>query len=67
VDGHAKDFSIFLRRDGYELTPFYDLLSAWPVWETKPANCSRRKSNGDGDAHWKSKPSFGAITTAKCD
>jgi serine/threonine-protein kinase HipA len=31
TDGHAKNFSIFLRRDGYELTPFYDLLSAWPV------------------------------------
>lgn len=31
TDGHAKNFSLFLRRDGYELTPFYDLLSAWPV------------------------------------
>jgi len=31
TDGHAKNFSIFLQRAGYELTPFYDVLSAWPV------------------------------------
>ena len=31
TDGHAKNFSIFLQREGYELTPFYDVLSAWPV------------------------------------
>lgn len=32
TDGHAKNFSIFLERGGaYRLTPFYDVLSAWPV------------------------------------
>ena len=31
TDGHAKNFSIFLRRKGYGMTPLYDLLSAWPV------------------------------------
>ena len=31
TDGHAKNFSIFLQRESYELTPFYDILSAWPV------------------------------------
>ncbi|TGL44065.1 type II toxin-antitoxin system HipA family toxin [Leptospira wolffii] len=31
TDGHAKNFSIFLRPMGrYELTPFYDVLSAFP-------------------------------------
>lgn len=30
-DGHAKNFSIFLKRQGYALTPFYDVVSAWPV------------------------------------
>jgi serine/threonine-protein kinase HipA len=30
-DGHAKNFSIFLRRHGHELTPLYDVVSAWPV------------------------------------
>lgn len=32
TDGHAKNFSIFLEHGGaYRLTPFYDVLSAWPV------------------------------------
>lgn len=31
TDGHAKNFSVFLQRQGYELTPFYDVISAWPV------------------------------------
>src|SRR5437870_1610086 len=32
VDGHAKNFSIFHERGGsYRLTPFYDVLSAWPI------------------------------------
>jgi serine/threonine-protein kinase HipA len=31
-DGHAKNFSIFLQAGGaYHLTPFYDVLSAYPV------------------------------------
>lgn len=32
TDGHAKNFSLFLKRgDAYGLTPLYDVLSAWPV------------------------------------
>jgi serine/threonine-protein kinase HipA len=32
TDGHAKNFSIFLRQGGtYELTPLYDVLSAYPI------------------------------------
>jgi serine/threonine-protein kinase HipA len=32
VDGHAKNFSLFHDRGGtYRLTPFYDVLSAWPI------------------------------------
>ena len=30
-DGHAKNYSIFLNTDGYNLTPLYDVLSAWPI------------------------------------
>jgi len=31
TDGHAKNFSIFLKRQGaFQLTPFYDVLSAQP-------------------------------------
>lgn len=31
TDGHAKNFSVFLRRAGHVLTPLYDVLSAWPI------------------------------------
>ncbi|MED5619921.1 type II toxin-antitoxin system HipA family toxin [Ideonella sp. BN130291] len=32
TDGHAKNFSIRHRRGGaFELTPLYDVLSAWPI------------------------------------
>ena len=31
-DGHAKNFSLFLEPQGrFRLTPFYDIMSAWPV------------------------------------
>jgi len=30
-DGHAKNFSVFLRQDNaYDMTPLYDVLSMWP-------------------------------------
>ena len=32
IDGHAKNFSLFLNPGGrFHLTPLYDVLSAWPV------------------------------------
>ncbi|MDR2863780.1 MAG: type II toxin-antitoxin system HipA family toxin [Puniceicoccales bacterium] len=32
TDGHGKNFSLFHERGGtYRLTPFYDILSAWPI------------------------------------
>lgn len=32
IDGHAKNFSLFLDPGGgFRLTPLYDVLSAWPV------------------------------------
>ncbi len=59
TDGHAKNFSLFHERGGsYRLTPFYDVLSAWPIigkgsallpWpKAKLAMAVRSK-----DAHWK--------------
>ncbi|WP_370162539.1 type II toxin-antitoxin system HipA family toxin [Limimaricola soesokkakensis] len=30
IDGHAKNFSIFLEGDGFRLTPLYDIMSAAP-------------------------------------
>ena len=32
IDGHAKNFSVVLNQDGYRLTPFYDVLSAYPYF-----------------------------------
>ena len=29
TDGHAKNFSVFIERDGIRLTPFYDVMSAY--------------------------------------
>jgi len=32
IDGHAKNFSIFLKQEGrFELTPIYDVISAYPL------------------------------------
>lgn len=37
IDGHAKNFSIRLHaQDRYELTPLYDVLSAWPIIGSGP-------------------------------
>lgn len=36
IDGHAKNFSIFLEPQGhYRLTPFYDVMSAYPLIASK--------------------------------
>ena len=32
LDGHAKNFSIFLTPDGFRLTPLYDVMSADPYY-----------------------------------
>lgn len=47
IDGHAKNFSIFLGKSGFHLTPIYDVLSVFPalkrrqieIKETKLAMC----------------------------
>lgn len=43
-DGHAKNFSIFLKRDGYNLTPLYDVLSAWPIIGRGPTEWAYQKA-----------------------
>ena len=36
IDGHAKNFSIFLRQGGrFQLTPVYDVISAYPIVNKK--------------------------------
>ena len=37
TDGHAKNFSIFLKSgDVYEMTPLYDVISLWPITGDAP-------------------------------
>ena len=73
TDGHAKNFSLFHEAGGsYRLTPFYDILSAWPVIGAGPDKFDWRKLKlamavRSKNAHWKLseiKPShWDAITT----
>lgn len=59
TDGHAKNFSVFHERGGtYRLTPFYDVLSAWPIigkgarqlpWQKARLAMAVRSRN----VHWK--------------
>ncbi|MFW2356539.1 type II toxin-antitoxin system HipA family toxin [Hydrogenophaga sp.] len=44
IDGHAKNFSVFLEAQGrYRLTPRYDVLSAWPVVGGASSQLARQK------------------------
>lgn len=59
TDGHAKNFSLFLRPGSrYQLTPLYDVLSAYPVLGGGPAKMSPHKVKmamavRSKNAHWK--------------
>ncbi|MFC1235955.1 type II toxin-antitoxin system HipA family toxin [Vibrio sp. F74] len=44
TDGHAKNFSIYIDKGGsYSLTPFYDILSAYPLLGGKGLNIRKLK------------------------
>ena len=59
TDGHAKNFSIFHEIGGrYRLTPFYDIISAWPVIGSGSNKFDRHKLKmamavRSKNAHWK--------------
>jgi len=59
TDGHAKNFSLFHERGGsYRLTPFYDVLSAWPIIGRGKALLDPRKAKlamavRAKNPHWK--------------
>lgn len=59
TDGHAKNFSLFLRPGGrYQITPLYDVLSAYPVLGEGPGKISPFKAKmamavRSKNAHWK--------------
>lgn len=58
TDGHAKNFSIFLRPQGvFEMTPLYDVLSAYPILGAGPGKLSPHKARmamavRSKNAHW---------------
>jgi serine/threonine-protein kinase HipA len=44
IDGHAKNFSIFLKQGGrFELTPVYDVISAYPLAEKRQVEYRKLK------------------------
>jgi len=47
IDGHAKNFSIFITPGGYKLTPLYDVMSAVPYPEFSPHKIKLAMSVGD--------------------
>ena len=59
TDGHAKNYSIFHERGGtYRLTPFYDVLSAWPIIGRGAKHLDEHKARlamavRGKNAHWK--------------
>lgn len=61
TDGHAKNFSLFIRPGGrYQLTPLYDVLSAYPVLGEGPSKISPHRVKlamavRTRTAHWKLK------------
>lgn len=56
TDGHGKNFSVFLRPGGrFELTPFYDVLSAQPAFDAKriPHNKYKLAMSVGASGHYK--------------
>lgn len=60
-DGHAKNFSLFIRpQSAYGLTPLYDVMSAWPLIGEGPDLLSEHKTRmamaiRSTHAYWKMK------------
>ncbi|MEO6245028.1 MAG: type II toxin-antitoxin system HipA family toxin [Opitutaceae bacterium] len=61
TDGHAKNFSVFHDTGGqFRMTPFYDVLSAWPIIGAGPRQLAWPKVKlamavRSKNAHWKLK------------
>lgn len=59
IDGHAKNYSIFLQRDSrFSMTPLYDVLSAWPIIGDGPNQLALQRAKlamavRAKNAHWK--------------
>ena len=59
TDGHAKNYSLFHERGGtFRLTPFYDVISAWPIIGRGANQLDERKAKlamavRGRNPHWK--------------
>lgn len=47
IDGHAKNFSVFLTPGGFRLTPIYDVMSAAPYKELQPQKVKLAMAAGE--------------------
>jgi serine/threonine-protein kinase HipA len=43
TDGHGKNFSIFLEKDGFRLTPFYDVMSGYFLYKREKTALQKLK------------------------
>lgn len=71
IDGHAKNFSLFLEADGlFHLTPLYDILSAYPLIKSNTLSSHKVKmamalAGKSRHYHWKTIQPRHFISTAK--
>ncbi|MCW5589293.1 MAG: type II toxin-antitoxin system HipA family toxin [Legionellales bacterium] len=71
IDGHAKNFSIFLEADGqYQLTPLYDIMSAYPLLDSNQLQRKKTKMamalvGKNSHYHWHEMTRRHFLSTAK--
>jgi serine/threonine-protein kinase HipA len=71
IDGHAKNFSIFIEPDGrYRMTPLYDIMSAYPLLVTRQLEAKKIKlamalTGKNRHYHWDKIQPRHFISTAK--
>ncbi|MCC5014110.1 MULTISPECIES: type II toxin-antitoxin system HipA family toxin [unclassified Legionella] len=71
IDGHAKNFSVFIEPQGkYHLTPLYDIMSAYPLIEKKQLQAQKIKMamalrGKNTHYHWHSMQRRHFLDTAK--
>ena len=70
IDGHAKNFSVFIEPEGrYSMTPMYDIMSAYPLLATRQLEARKIKmamalSGKNRHYHWDKIQPRHFITTA---
>lgn len=70
IDAHAKNYSIFLNKDGFKMTPFYDVLSASPYFgqekiQSKKIKMAMALNGKNRHYHWEQIQRRHFISTAK--